>query len=372
MDRLHRVLRAGGMFARTLAAGQLLWTMRSRAGDWPAPGPGLAFRGSARQRKDTRTGFSRDRGRGTPVRRRAGPGRKRRSAFAGVRPGGVDASAATPRRARSTQPFRTVQKLADTLAPGRPGACAAPRRPSRSRRTSRSPTRTPSAARRRTGSRSAASPARCAKLQGRLVIADTANRITVLRPGARRPRRGDENSTQPSPQIDGDDVKVTRHEPHRRRPGGLPAASAAARRGDRVPDARSSASGSTTASRECARQYSRSLLLLDSLVYDNNSWGLRLGPDADSSFVRKVIFDGNQGNVQLRGRRGQLLERERPHPQHLLEPSGEQRPTSPRAGTDPTSRRASSTTCASPARTAPSQPFSGARHLRGRATTCAT
>ena len=198
-----------------------------------------------------------------------------------------------------TQPFRTVQKLADSLSAGQTGclrgtAAAVPF------------SENVTVANKNTAGSTEADritirnfPSEIPKLHGRLVIADSANRITVSGLALDGRDAVNANSTAPSPQIDGDDVKVVDSnltggdQVGCLQLGSDPTAIAYRTRIERV------------RVHDCTEgvraQYSRNLIMLDSLVYDNNSWGLRLGPDADSSFVRKVIFDGNQGNVQLSG-----------------------------------------------------------------------
>ena len=151
-----------------------------------------------------------------------------------------------------TQPFRTVQKLADTLAPGQTGclrgtAAALPVLGERHGRQQEQRAAAP----KRTGSRSATSPARSRSSMAGLVIADSANRHHRLRPGARRTRCGRTRT-----------AGAESPDRRRRREGGRlrtsPAvttsdacSSAAPRR--RSPTGRAwSASGCTTAPRECA------------------------------------------------------------------------------------------------------------------------
>jgi arylsulfatase A-like enzyme len=197
-----------------------------------------------------------------------------------------------------TQPFRTVQKLADTLAPGQTGCLrgTAAIEPFLENVTIANKNAVSSTEADRITIRNF--PGEIPKLNGRLVIADTANRISIAGL-ALDGREADGNGTLPSPQIDGDDVKVL---------------DSNLTGGDEVGCLRLGSGLGAIAYRtriervrvhDCSEgvraQYSRNLILLDSLVYDNNSWGLRLGPDADSSFVRRVILDGNQGNAQLTG-----------------------------------------------------------------------
>src|SRR4051794_6114361 len=107
-----------------------------------------------------------------------------------------------------TQPVRTVQKLADTLAPGQTGCL-------RGTAAALPFSENVTVANKNSGSSTEADririrnfPSEIPKLQGRLVIADSGNRITGSGLALDGRDAVDANSTAPSPQIDGDDVKV--------------------------------------------------------------------------------------------------------------------------------------------------------------------
>jgi arylsulfatase A-like enzyme len=197
------------------------------------------------------------------------------------------------------QPFRTVQKLVDSLPAGDTGclrgtAAASPFAENVTVANKNSTGAITESDRITVRSY----PGEVAKLRGRLVVSDSANRITFS--GLVLDGRDAVNAANhlASPQIDGDDVYLL--DDNVSAAGGpcVTLGSGTAAMAFRPLVQRVRVHNCTEGVRG---QYSRGLQLRESLVYDNTSAGLRLDPDADSSFVRKNILDGNQSNILLGG-----------------------------------------------------------------------
>ena len=174
-------------------------------------------------------------------------------------------------------------------------------------------------------------PGEIAKLQGRLLIADTANRITFSGLALDGRDAVDASQPAPSPEIDGDDVQLLDSNVTGGRPG-------------RVPQPRQRPATSPTARviqrirvHDCTEgvraQYSRNLISCATASSTTTTRGACGWARTPTHLRPHNIFDGNQRQVQLSRRRRQLLERQHPQPQHRARTPHRAARTSTRAGT---------------------------------------
>ena len=196
-------------------------------------------------------------------------------------PLGSDAYAGTV-----AEPYATVEKLANSLAPARPAACARRlpgRREGRQGRRSGAPTQVTSY------------PGERATVLGRLRVADTANHVTVS--SLDLDGRNDENL--PSPTINGDDVTfadndVTNH--HTTICFILGSDSYGRARDTVIERNRIHNCGQLPATNHHHGIYveaSDGARITDNWIYDNADRGVQLFPDAQGTYIARNVIDGN-------------------------------------------------------------------------------
>jgi hypothetical protein len=205
-------------------------------------------------------------------------------------PGGSDSAAGT-----ETQPFRTVQKLADSLAAGQTGCLRAGSYSGNVKVTSSGAAGAPLVITSYPGER--------AQVVGRLLITDSANFVTI----ASLDLDGRNAANLPSPGINGDDVTFVDNDVTNQNtsicfnlgPTTYGRANRTVIERNRIHNC--GELPATNLDHGIYVEHTTGVRIVENLIYDNADRGVQLYPDAQSTYVARNVIDSNGEGVLIAG-----------------------------------------------------------------------